>query len=169
MRFTQNYFKKSIRKIVKKRFIVLLVVLVIMQFFGPDKNEGDLASLVPFIEDTNPPENVHNIMKNTCFDCHSDVTNYPWYNSITPVNYWLDEHIEDGKRHLNFSKWSEYSLKKKEHKMDELHEEVEKGEMPLNSYKWTHDDANLSQEEIDAVVTWAKKVQADYKQQLLTN
>ena len=156
-------------KIVKKILVFLLVVLIIMQFFGPDKNEGDLATLVPFLEETNPPENVKVIMKNTCFDCHSDTTTYPWYNSITPVNYWLDEHIQDGKKHLNFSKWSAYSLKKKEHKMDELHEEVEEGEMPLNSYKWTHDDANLTPEEIELVVNWAKKVQANYKQQLTAN
>ena len=50
--------------------------------------------------------------------------------------------------------------------LDELYEEVEKGEMPLNSYTWTHSEANLTQEQINAVVTWGKKVQADYKQQM---
>jgi hypothetical protein len=74
--------------------------------------------------------------------------------------------VNDGKKHLDFSKWSSYSLKRKEHKMDELYEEVEKGEMPLNSYTWTHTDANLTPEQIAAVVTWGKKVQGDYQQQL---
>jgi len=137
-----------------------------MQFFGPEKNEGELSTLVAFVEETNPPEKVHQILKTTCFDCHSDVTEYPWYNSITPVNYWLDEHIRDGKKHLNFSDWANYSLKKKEHKMDELHEEVAEGEMPLESYTYTHADANLNQEQIDAIVVWAKEVQANYKEQL---
>ena len=155
-------------KIIKKTLVFLLILLMVMQFFGPDKNEGELATLVTFIEETNPPEEVHAILKTTCFDCHSNVTKYPWYNSITPVNYWLEEHIKDGKKHLNFSNWSSYSLKKKEHKMDELHEEVAEGEMPLNSYKWTHADANLTQDQIDAVVTWAKEVQQNYKAQLIT-
>ena len=153
-------------KILKKILISLLVVLVIAQFFGPEKNDGDMATVASFLEETNPPQDVKKILETTCFDCHSAKSTYPWYNAITPVNYWLDEHIQDGKKHLNFSKWNEYSLKKKEHKMDELHEEVEEGEMPLNSYTWTHSEANLSPAQIAAVVTWGKKVQADYKQQI---
>jgi hypothetical protein len=153
-------------KILKKIGWFLLLAILVAQFFSPEKNDGDIASVQPFIEETNPPANVKKILGTTCFDCHSSKTNYPWYNSITPVNYWLDSHIKDGKKHLNFSKWSAYSLKKKEHKIDELHEEVAAKEMPLNSYTWTHADANLTPEQIDVIVSWGKKVQADYKQQL---
>ena len=153
-------------KVLKKIGVVLLIALVVAQFFGPEKNDGNLDTVNAFIAETNPPAEVTQILKTTCFDCHSAKTNYPWYNNITPVNYWLDEHVRDGKKHLDFSKWSEYSLKRKEHKMDELYEEVEKKEMPLNSYTWTHADANLTEAQIDAVLDWAKKVQADYKQQM---
>ena len=113
-------------KILKKILIFLLVVFVMMQFFGPEKNQGETTSLALFINETNPPEAVHKILKETCFDCHSNVTRYPWYNSITPVNYWLEGHIDHGKKKLNFSKWAEYSLKRKEHKFKELWEEVAK-------------------------------------------
>ena len=153
-------------KIIKKILVFLLVVLLIAQFFGPEKNDGDIATVNTFLVETNPPADVKKILETTCFDCHSAKTRYPWYNKITPINYWLDEHVKDGKKHLNFSKWSEYSLKRKEHKMDELYEEVEKGEMPLNSYTWTHSEANLTEKQIAAVVAWGKKVQADYKQQM---
>ena len=153
-------------KIIKKILVFLLVVLLIAQFFGPEKNDGDIATVNTFLVETNPPADVKKILETTCFDCHSAKTRYPWYDKITPINYWLDEHVKDGKKHLNFSKWSEYSLKRKEHKMDELYEEVEKGEMPLNSYTWTHSDANLKEKQIAAVVAWGKKVQADYKQQM---
>lgn len=153
-------------KILKKTGLLLLLFLLILQFFGPKKNDGNLNSLSVFISETNPPENVHKILKESCFDCHSNKTNYPWYNNITPINYWLNSHVKDGKKHLNFSAWNNYSLKRKEHKMDELHEEVAKKKMPLNSYTWTHSDANLTQEQINKIVTWGKKVQADYKKQL---
>ncbi|MDT7831005.1 heme-binding domain-containing protein [Flavobacteriaceae bacterium S356] len=156
-------------KIIKKILVFLLVVFVIMQFFGPDKNQGELSSLDAFLAEANPPENVKMILKETCFDCHSNVTRYPWYNRITPVNYWIDGHIDHGKGELNFSKWSSYSLKRKEHKMEEVWEEVAKKKMPLASYTWTHSDANLTQEQIDIVVTWAKKIQADYKTQMKAN
>ncbi|MEN8965085.1 MAG: heme-binding domain-containing protein [Polaribacter sp.] len=153
-------------KIIKKILVFLLVVLLIAQFFGPEKNDGDIATVNTFLVETNPPADVKKILETTCFDCHSAKTRYPWYDKITPINYWLDEHVKDGKKHLNFSKWSEYSLKRKEHKMDELYEEVEKGEMPLNSYTWTHSEANLTEKQIATVVAWGKKVQADYKQQM---
>lgn len=66
------------------------------------------------------------------------------------------------KKHFNVSKWEGNSIKRKDHKFEELIEEVEEGEMPLNSYTWTHGDAKLTQAQIDAVVNWAKNVRLKY-------
>ena len=149
-------------KIIKKILFLLLIVLVVAQFFGPDKNQGDIASIDPFISETHPSDEVKMILKETCFDCHSDITRYPWYNKITPVNYWLNGHVEHGKEELNFSKWSSYSIKRKDHKLEEVIELVEKKEMPLPSYTWTHKEANLSDSQINAVKDWAEKVRLGY-------
>lgn len=149
-------------KILKKVGLVLLVALIIAQFFGPDKNEGDITSVDAFYADTNPPVEVKAILASACVDCHSESTTYPWYNNITPVNYWLDDHVNDGKKHFNMSKWSDYSDKKKDHKLDELAEEVGEKEMPLPSYTWTHGDADLSQEQIDAIVSWVNVTRTKY-------
>ena len=149
-------------KVIKKILLLLLVVLVIAQFFGPEKNEGDMASIDAFLAETNPPEDVKLILKETCYDCHSDVTRYPWYNNITPVNYWLAEHVKDGKKHFNVSKWEGSSLKRKDHKFEELIEMVEDKEMPLNSYTWTHSEAKLSDAQIASVIDWAQKVRIKY-------
>lgn len=149
-------------KIVKKILIALLVIFVIAQFFGPEKNQGDIASIEPFLEETQPSESVKMILKESCYDCHSSFTRYPWYNNITPVNYWLAGHVNDGKKHLDFSKWKDYSIKRKDHKIEELIEMVEKKYMPLDSYTWTHEEAKLSQEQIDAVVAWAQNVRMVY-------
>jgi len=149
-------------RIIKKIFFLLLAMFVIAQFFGPEKNSGEIVSIEAFLEDTNPPENVKLILKETCFDCHSNVTRYPWYSSITPVNYWMAGHIDHGKEELNLSKWSGYSLKKKDHKLDELIEMIEKKEMPLPSYTWTHTDAKLTEAQIEDVISWAKMVRANY-------
>lgn len=149
-------------KIIKKIVLVLGVVFIIAQFFGPDKNTGDIASVDAFFADTNPPEDVKIIIKESCLDCHSDNTRYPWYNSITPVNYWLADHIKHGKGHFDVSKWNDYSIKKKDHKLDELSEMVEDGEMPLPSYTWTHGDAKLSEAQIQSVIDWAESVRLKY-------
>ncbi len=149
-------------KKVKKIGLLLLVILLVAQFFGPEKNTGDLASIDAFLVETNPPENVKLILKQACYDCHSDVTQYPWYNNITPVNYWLAGHIKDGKKHFNVSNWVGNSVKRKDHKMEELIEEVEEKKMPLDSYTWTHGDAKLTDDQIKLVVDWAKQVRIKY-------
>lgn len=156
-------------KLIKKILLALLIVLVVAQFFGPEKNEGDYATVESFIAETQPSPQVKGILQESCFDCHSDVTRYPWYNSITPVNYWLAEHVEDGKKHFDVSQWSAYSVKKKDHKLEELVEMVEEKEMPLNSYTWTHTEAKLSDAQIEAVINWAKGVRAGYAAELSNN
>ena len=149
-------------KIVKKIAIVLLVVLVGMQFYRPDKNRAEGDYVAAFEAETQPSVEVKQILKTTCYDCHSANTEYPWYNNIAPVSYWLADHIEDGKKHLNFSDWENYETKKKDHKLEEVIEEVKEGKMPLNEYTWTHADANLSEEQISALVTWADGARANY-------
>ena len=147
---------------VKKILYFLIAALLIAQFFGPEKNEGNLTSIDAFYAETNPPADVKHILEVACIDCHSDVTKYPWYNNITPVNYWLAGHVKDGKKHFNISNWEGNSVKRKDHKFEELIEMVEEKEMPLKSYTITHSEAKLTDAQIKLVVDWAKLVRTKY-------
>jgi len=151
-------------KIAKKTGMVLLVILIGMQFYRPTKNQADLKTYVAAFEsETKPSQEVKIILKTACYDCHSANTRYPWYNNIAPISYWLDHHVLEGKEHLDFSDWKNYSNKKKAHKLEELIEEVGEGEMPLNSYTWTHKDARLAESQKKLLVDWAKKVRSNYE------
>lgn len=150
-------------KIVKKIALILLLVLVGMQFIRPEKNLDKSDHLTVFLTETNPPQKVQLLMKNSCFDCHSNHTVYPWYNNIAPVSYWLADHVNDGKKHLNFSVWQTYDTKKKDHKLEEVIETVESGEMPLKEYKWTHEGARLTEAERQAVIEWAEATRVLYR------
>jgi len=152
-------------KIVKKIGLVLLVVFVFAQFFAPEKNLGDINSMAAFEKETKPSDEVKLILKTACYDCHSNKTKYPWYNAVTPINYWLNHHIEEGKEHFNVSGWEGNSIKRKDHKFEELIEEVEEGKMPLESYTWTHANARLSENEIKILINWAKNVRLVYNLQ----
>lgn len=149
-------------KIVKKIAIALLVVLVGMQFFRPEKNQAEGDYVAAFVAETQPSPEVQGILKSACYDCHSANTNYPWYSNVAPISYWLADHIEEGKEHLDFSDWANYTAKKKDHKLEELVEEVKEGKMPLNEYTWTHADARLTQEQITALLTWAEEARKKY-------
>lgn len=147
----------------KKILIGLLVVFIAIQFYRPEKNSSKEQDTVAFLQETNPPQEVRDILKNACFDCHSNNTVYPWYNNIAPVSFWLADHIEEGKSELNFSEWNTYSNEKKDHKLEEIYEETERKSMPLKEYTWTHSEAKLTDVQIDAVVKWAKETRSLYQ------
>ncbi len=150
-------------KNLKKILLILFIAFVIAQFYPPKKNEMTTIPETDFITITNPPQNVQNILKMSCYDCHSNTTNYPWYNHIVPVSYWLVSHVDEGKEHLNFSLWGDYSSKQKAHKLEEIIEEVKQKHMPLNSYLWMHADAKLTDKHIKTITDWATPLQVIYE------
>ena len=152
-------------KYLKYFSILLLLTFVVIQFIKPDKNNHGYQSVSLFEKETVPTKQIAMILKNNCYDCHSDQTNYPWYNNISPINYWLEEHIVDGKKHFNVSAWDAYSARKKDHKLEELVEYVEQGEMPLDSYTWLHGD--LSNQDTQTLLQWAQLSRIKYQKQML--
>jgi hypothetical protein len=150
-------------KIVKKVALALLVIFVALQFYRPEKNQAQGNHTALFITQTNPSPEVKLILQESCYDCHSNNTEYPWYNNVAPFSYWLSNHIKDGKKHLNFSNWGNYDDKKKDHKLEEVVEMIEAGEMPLNEYTWTHETAKLTEEQQNAVIAWANKTRLLYQ------
>jgi len=150
-------------KLAKKFPLFLLVLLIAMQFYRPEQNLAQGNHTKVFLKQTNPPENVKVILQQTCYDCHSNNSKYPWYNNIAPVSYWIADHIKHGKKHLNFSEWENYSAKKAAHKLEEIAEMVAEGSMPLKEYTWTHDTARLTDEQRQAVVVWAELTKLLYE------
>ena len=146
---------------IKKIGISLVILLVILQLFRPDKNESGYETIASFEAQTTPSAEVKELLKANCYDCHSAQTQYPWYAEITPVSYWLADHIKHGKGHFDASVWDTYSDKKKDHKLEELIEMVEDKTMPLDSYTWIH--GNLSEEDTEKLISWAKQARTQFK------
>jgi hypothetical protein len=138
----------------KKIILFLLAVFIIIQFIRPTKN---LAARGPqHIEAIYPmPDNVKQIMRVACYDCHSDSTRYPWYNQMQPVAWWLNHHIGEAREELNFSQFGTYNKQKQVKKLQKVKSAVTKGWMPLDSYLWIHKDAKLSPEQAKAIADWA--------------
>ncbi|MEQ9288346.1 MAG: heme-binding domain-containing protein [Cyclobacteriaceae bacterium] len=148
----------------KKIGLAVLVIIVVIQFFRIDKENPAIETKKDFIAATNPPINVSKILKTACYDCHSHETTYPWYSNVAPVSWWVKNHINDGRKHFNFSLWTDYDAKKRAHKLEEFYEEVEEGEMPLNSYTWVHAGARLSSDDKNLLINWVKSLD-DFKEE----
>lgn len=148
---------------IRKLLYILAIVLILIQFYRPDLNNSSYESAVnEFILQNNVSSEVESILKTSCFDCHSNHTSYPFYAQVAPISFWINHHVEEGKEHLNFSDWNNYSIKKKLHKLDEIIEEIEEHEMPLRSYTLLHTDAKLNEEASKLLVNWSKKLQNTY-------
>jgi hypothetical protein len=143
----------------KKILYGILAVLIVIQFIRPDRNNGTLDGANEISKKYNVPANVQTILNQSCYDCHSNKTNYPWYSNIQPVGWWLQySHINDGKRHLNFSEYATYPEKKAKHKFEEIADEVKEGGMPLGTYTFLHHDAALSAEQSKILTEWAESL-----------
>lgn len=142
----------------KKIMLFLLAALVVIQFFHPKKNKADGAQPNYIGNAFAVPADVKTILAKACNDCHSKNTRYPWYSNFQPVLWWLNNHIQEGKRELNFDEYTSRSLRFQYHKMEDVIDEVKEGGMPLNSYTWIHKDAILTADEKAKITSWAQSV-----------
>lgn len=143
---------------IKKIFLFLLIGLVIIQFFRPKKNKAEGQQPNYIGHAFTVPTDVKTILEKACNDCHSNNTKYPWYAQVQPVLWWLNSHIKDGKKHLNYDEYTNRSLRYQYHKMEETVEMIRDGKMPLDSYTWVHKDAKLSKEEKAKITNWANSI-----------
>jgi hypothetical protein len=144
---------------IKKILLLLLVALVVIQFIHPKKNtsEGPQAN---YIGNKYPvPDNVKGILAKACNDCHSNNTRYPWYSKLQPVDWWITNHVNEGKKELNFDEFLTRSPRYQYNKIKKAGDEAKEHNMPLNSYLWIHKDAKLTADEIASIENWCGSVQ----------
>jgi hypothetical protein len=141
----------------KKIVLGVLVVLILIQFIRPTKNSANIGehdiSVVLKV-----PEEVKQLIKTSCADCHSNSTVYPWYSEIAPVSWYLAQHVNEGKEHLNFSEWGTYNKFQKEHILKDLEAVLLDVEMPLKSYLILHKEAKLTQNQYERLLNWVKTI-----------
>jgi hypothetical protein len=143
------------RKIIRIILIVLLIALAIIQFFRPSKNVSLGIAANDISTKYLMSDSLQAIMKVACNDCHSDSSRYPWYWHLQPVAWFLNGHIEEGKRHLNFSEFTSYKIGRQYKMFDNISKEVKGGGMPLTSYTLIHRDAVLSDAQKTIIENWA--------------
>lgn len=140
--------------------IVGVIAIIGIQFIRPDFTNPPVVEADTLEASMQVPEQVDAILNRSCVDCHTNKTVYPWYSKISPVSWWLGNHISEGRRELNMSVWNTYTPKKKANKLNAICEQVESGEMPLPSYLWIHRYAVLKEGEAKTLCDWANAEKA---------
>lgn len=148
------------RLTLKNITIFLIFLLLLIQSVRFDKTSEPLDPAKDFVTITSANAEVSHILKIACYDCHSNQPTYPWYANLAPISWWMQNHIDEGSHHLNFSIWGTYSEKRKDHKLEECIEMVEEDEMPLASYTWMHKEAKLTDEQRLQLVEFFKAIRS---------
>ena len=138
----------------KKIIIGVLILLVLIQFFRINKTNPEFNHEKDYLTSVKTPENISNMLKNACYDCHSYETNYPWYSNVAPISWMLKSHVNEGRHHVNFSLWGDFDPEKKSAIKHEIVEVLEEGEMPLASYTWMHPEAKLTNDQKETLINW---------------
>jgi len=135
--------------------LALAIVLLGIQFIQPARNQNGQVLAVDISRIYKVPNEIQMILKNSCYDCHSNDTRYPWYVHIQPMGWMMAKHILNGKENLNFSEFGSYSKRKQANKLRAIETSIKDGSMPLSSYTIMHTDAKLSKEDKNLIIDWA--------------
>lgn len=142
---------------IKKIILFLGIIFIAVQFYPRNNNnvaKNKSTNTLALSETTS--DSVLQILKTSCYDCHSNNSMYPWYTNIQPFSWWINRHINEGKESFNFDEWEMYTSEEKNHILHEIEEQIEEGEMPLKSYKWIHRNAVLNQKQKSLIYDWVK-------------
>lgn len=147
----------------KKSYIILglIVMFGLIQFIRPERNLQTNPSRYDVFHKTSTDAKVVSLVQGACYDCHSNRTAYPWYASVAPVSWIVNQGVVNGKKKMNFSEWILYPQDRRLHKLDEIIEVLEQSEMPPKPYQWMHKNAVLAPENTQLIINWAKVKKAE--------
>jgi hypothetical protein len=149
------------RKFLKWSVFILAIAFVAAQFVRPARTNPTFASTQTIENIVNMPPDIHATLMRACGDCHSDETHWPWYAHVAPTSWFVINHVDSGRRRINFSTWVRPG-KEPQDSIDRLKamcREVQAGRMPLASYLLIHWSAKLSADDVKSICAWSNEEQ----------
>ena len=137
-------------KFLRRSILAVFVLLILIQFVPVDRSNPPVTGEVV------APDAVKEVLRNSCYDCHSNETRWPWYSRVAPVSWRVAENVKEGREHLNFSEWEALSVEDREEAKGDIWDEVEKGAMPLWDYLRMHPGAVLTETQTDVLRRWSQ-------------
>jgi len=132
------------------RIIIIagIIILIGIQFIPVDRTNP------PTSGEFKAPDQVKAVIQQSCFDCHSHETDWPWYSFIAPASWVVIRDVNEAREHLNFSRWDTLTAEEREDMQEEIWEEVSEGEMPLSMYTFAHPGTKPTEEDKQILYEW---------------
>jgi hypothetical protein len=149
------------RKAVKWILIILVVGLIVAQFFPMARTNPPFTAAQTIDNVVNVPPDVHATLTRACGDCHSNETQWPWYSHVAPTSWFVVGHVDQGRRHINLSTWVRPGKEPKDSidRLKAMCDEVQSGGMPLTSYTLIHWNSKLSADDVKRICEWSEAEQ----------
>lgn len=142
-----------------KVLIWIIIVLVLIQLIPIDFTNKPVRKEENFVEIMNTPEKIQELLKTSCYDCHSNETVYPKIAKIAPISWAIKNNVNKARRHLNFSEWGTYNQDLKRGMLRNASGMIMEKRMPISGYVVQHPEAQLSEAE--------RKLLANYFDEIL--
>lgn len=134
--------------------LVIAVVVALTSYFTRPQPSANSHS--PLLVGAQIDSGTQQLIERSCRDCHSEATRYPWYSYVVPISWIINYDVQQGREHLNLSRWKEYSLIRRERALSEIANQVRDGAMPLWQYTWIHRNTRLSDADADVIFQWTQ-------------
>jgi hypothetical protein len=145
-----------IRKILKWGAIVVALVFVGIQFVPTRMTNAAVDESRTVNARLRVTPEVNAILARSCNDCHTQQTRFPWYSRVAPFSWLLDNHIREGRDHLDFSNWAAYDAEEQDLLLQNVCRLSRRGAMPVPSYLYIHRDARLSEADVKTLCDWTQ-------------
>ena len=147
------------RKVLKAAPVLSLLLFVGVQFVRNDRVNPPAVAGQSLEEHARVPPEVVGVLRRSCMDCHSNRTDWPWYSNVAPASWFVIDHVNHGRRHLNFSRWGQYSRRDRLDLLNGICATTKGGSMPLDSYTLVHRSARLTPRDWQTLCAWSGEEQ----------
>jgi hypothetical protein len=145
-----------IRKFLKLTALALAVLFISLQFVRTGKTNPPVDPTQTIESHARVTPEVAAVFERACKDCHSNQTEWPWYAHVAPVSWYVTDHVNNGRKHLNFSKWATYDREQADWLLGAMCMTATRGTMPLSSYTRMHHPAKLSPADVQTLCAWSQ-------------
>ncbi len=136
---------------IKRILLIGLGIFLLAQFAQPDRSAPAVDPAKDMLQVTGAPADIQQLVIGACYDCHSNKTEYPVWAYITPVNFWIQRHINEGREVVNYSRWDVYAGNEE---AAESGKSIAEGEMPPSNYSGMHGHGKLTAAQKQQLIDW---------------
>ena len=145
---------KRVWKVMRWLLVIVACLFIAAQFSRPARTNPAVDQSMALQSHLQVSPQVASILDGSCGDCHSNKTRWPWYSNVAPVSWFVIDHVNHGRRNLNFSDWGRLNQREAEGMLNQMCKEVKSGAMPLSSYTPLHPGSKLSTDDVKTLCDW---------------